>query len=66
MSCFTCHTKSPADMADHATRGAKLLDFNIASRVGDPVRTLAGTPPYQPPDPTSHAGKSPPICSQWE
>jgi serine/threonine protein kinase len=31
--------------------GAKLLDFNIASRVGDPVRTLAGTPPYQPPDP---------------
>lgn len=31
--------------------GAKLLDFNIASRVGDSVRTLAGTPPYQPPDP---------------
>ena len=31
--------------------GAKLLDFNIASRVGDPVRTQAGTPPYQPPDP---------------
>jgi serine/threonine protein kinase len=30
--------------------GAKLLDFNIASRVGDPVRTQAGTPPYQPPD----------------
>ena len=21
MSCFTCHTKSPADMADHATGG---------------------------------------------
>ena len=35
--------------------GAKLLDFNIASRVGDPVRTQSGTPPYQPPDadPTS-------------
>jgi uncharacterized protein (TIGR02653 family) len=30
--------------------GAKLLDFNIASRVGDPVKTLSGTPPYQPPD----------------
>ncbi len=29
--------------------GAKLLDFNIASRVGDPVRTQSGTPPYQPP-----------------
>ena len=31
-------------------RGAKLLDFNISSRVGDPVRTVSGTPPYQPPD----------------
>lgn len=30
--------------------GAKLLDFNIASRVGDPVQTVSGTPPYQPPD----------------
>jgi serine/threonine protein kinase len=30
--------------------GAKLLDFNIASRVGDPVYTQSGTPPYQPPD----------------
>jgi serine/threonine protein kinase len=30
--------------------GAKLLDFIIASRVGDPVRTKSGTPPYQPPD----------------
>ena len=30
--------------------GAKLLDFNIASRVGDPVYTQTGTPPYQPPD----------------
>jgi serine/threonine protein kinase len=30
--------------------GAKLLDFNIASRVGDPVLTVSGTPPYQPPD----------------
>jgi serine/threonine protein kinase len=30
--------------------GAKLLDFNIASRVGDPVKTQSGTPPYQPPD----------------
>jgi serine/threonine protein kinase len=29
--------------------GAKLLDFNIASRVGDPVVTQSGTPPYQPP-----------------
>jgi serine/threonine protein kinase len=25
--------------------GAKLLDFNIASRVGDEVKTLSGTPP---------------------
>lgn len=31
-------------------QGAKLLDFNIASRVGDPVKTVSGTPPYQPPD----------------
>ena len=30
--------------------GAKLLDFNIASRAGDPVHTKSGTPPYQPPD----------------
>lgn len=30
--------------------GAKLLDFNIASRVGDQVKTVSGTPPYQPPD----------------
>src|SRR5262249_18840739 len=30
--------------------GAKLLDFNIASRFGDPVHTHSGTPPYQPPD----------------
>jgi serine/threonine protein kinase len=30
--------------------GAKLLDFNIASRVGDLVHTRSGTPPYQPPD----------------
>jgi uncharacterized protein (TIGR02653 family) len=30
--------------------GAKLLDFNIASRVGDEVKTLSGTPPYQAPD----------------
>jgi Protein tyrosine and serine/threonine kinase len=30
--------------------GAKLLDFNIASRVGDLVHTQSGTPPYQPPD----------------
>jgi serine/threonine protein kinase len=30
--------------------GAKLLDFNIASRVGDEVLTRSGTPPYQPPE----------------
>ncbi len=30
--------------------GAKLLDFNISSRVGDPVRTVSGTPPYRSPD----------------
>jgi serine/threonine protein kinase len=30
--------------------GVKLLDFNIASRIGDPVHTQSGTPPYQPPD----------------
>jgi serine/threonine protein kinase len=30
--------------------GAKLLDFNIASRYGDTVSTQSGTPPYQPPD----------------
>jgi serine/threonine protein kinase len=31
-------------------KGIKLLDFNIASRVGDPVVTLSGTGPYQAPD----------------
>jgi serine/threonine protein kinase len=31
-------------------KGAKLLDFNIASRVGDEVRTQSGTPPYQTPE----------------
>jgi uncharacterized protein (TIGR02653 family) len=31
-------------------RGIKLLDFNIASRVGDPVLTVSGTEPYQAPD----------------
>jgi serine/threonine protein kinase len=30
--------------------GVKLLDFNIASRVGDRVLTQSGTPPYQRPD----------------
>ena len=30
--------------------GVKLLDFNIASRVGDSVYTQSGTPRYQPPD----------------
>ena len=30
--------------------GVKLLDFNIASRFGDPVKTQSGTPPYQAPD----------------
>jgi serine/threonine protein kinase len=30
--------------------GAKLLDFNIASRAGEEVKTLSGTPPYQPPE----------------
>ena len=30
--------------------GAKLLDFNIASRVGDAVHTLSRTPRYQVPD----------------
>ena len=29
--------------------GAKLLDFNIASRVGDPVHTQSGTPPFSHP-----------------
>jgi serine/threonine protein kinase len=30
--------------------GAKLLDFNIASRVGEAVKTQSGTPAYQAPD----------------
>jgi len=30
--------------------GAKLLDFNIASRVGERVKTRSGTPAYQAPD----------------
>jgi len=30
--------------------GAKLLDFNISSNVGDTVQTMSGTPAYQPPD----------------
>ena len=31
-------------------QGARLLDFNIASRVGEEVVTVSGTPPYQPPE----------------
>ncbi|MGI8552326.1 MAG: methylation-associated defense system protein kinase MAD6, partial [Dehalococcoidia bacterium] len=31
-------------------RGIVLIDFNIASRVGQPIMTLSGTPPYQAPD----------------
>jgi hypothetical protein len=31
-------------------RGVILIDFNIASRAGDEVRTISGTPRYQPPD----------------
>ncbi|KKL05065.1 hypothetical protein LCGC14_2609770, partial [marine sediment metagenome] len=31
-------------------QGARLLDFNIASRAGDAVVTVSGTPPYQAPD----------------
>ena len=31
-------------------KGAKLLDFNIASRVGERVVTVSGTPSYQKPD----------------
>jgi len=30
--------------------GLKIVDFNIASRVGDPVFTTSGTPQYMPPD----------------
>jgi serine/threonine protein kinase len=33
-----------------SSHGVVLIDFNIASRVGDPVGTLSGTPPYQAPD----------------
>ena len=42
-------TSSPQNVILTRT-GAKLLDFNIASRVGDPVYTQSGTPPYQSPD----------------
>jgi serine/threonine protein kinase len=31
-------------------RGIVLIDFGVASRVGDRVLTVRGTPPYQPPD----------------
>ena len=31
-------------------RGMVLIDFNISSRVGQPVLTQSGTPPYQSPD----------------
>jgi len=31
-------------------KGLVLIDFNIASRVGQQVHTLSGTPPYQSPD----------------
>ena len=31
-------------------RGVVLIDFNISSRVGQPVLTQSGTPPYQCPD----------------
>jgi hypothetical protein len=37
--------------------GAKLLDFNIASRAGDEVKTRSGTPPYQAPDGPHSVGR---------
>jgi serine/threonine protein kinase len=43
--------------------GAKLLDFNIASRVGDGVRTRSGTRPTRLRMLTSLDGTSPPTCS---
>ena len=46
--------------------GAKLLDFNIASRVGDPVRTQSGTPPYQAPDADLTGGTCRPTSSRSE
>ena len=43
--------------------GAKLLDFNIASRVGAPVHTQSGTPLISRPTPTSPSGTLPRTCS---
>jgi serine/threonine protein kinase len=40
----------PANVILSPSNQVKLLDFNIASGVGEPVVTRSGTPPYQPPD----------------
>jgi serine/threonine protein kinase len=43
----------PSNVMLMADGSIKLIDFGIASGVGDTVRTRSGTPPYQPPDATS-------------
>jgi tRNA A-37 threonylcarbamoyl transferase component Bud32 len=43
----------PSNILVMADGSIKLIDFGIASGVGDTVRTRSGTPPYQPPDATS-------------
>lgn len=40
----------PQNLLLTADNQIKLIDFNIASQVGAPVRTVAGTPGYQPPE----------------
>lgn len=45
--------------------GAKLLDFNMASRVGDSVHTVSGTPRTNRLTPTSPVGMCPPIYLPW-
>lgn len=48
-SGFVHRDVKPANLMLTAS-GLKLLDFNIASRVGDPIFTRSGTPAYQAPD----------------
>ena|GEM_PF-3077637 len=40
----------PSNMIRNESGRLKILDFNISSRVGDPILTQSGTPPYQAPD----------------
>jgi hypothetical protein len=47
---FVHRDVKPSNMIRNEAGVLKLLDFNIASNVGDPILTSSGTAPYQAPD----------------